>query len=34
MLESSWEEEQKIKPIRNYHSIELFAGTGGLAIGL
>lgn len=34
MLESSWENEQKIKPIRKYNSIELFAGAGGLAIGL
>ncbi|MDX8394136.1 MAG: DNA (cytosine-5-)-methyltransferase [Mariprofundales bacterium] len=34
MLESKWEEEQKIKPIRKYKSIELFAGAGGLAIGL
>ncbi len=34
MLESNWEEEQEIKPIRNYNSIELFAGAGGLAIGL
>lgn len=34
MLNSSWEDEQKIKPIRSYRSIELFAGAGGLAIGL
>jgi DNA (cytosine-5)-methyltransferase 1 len=34
MLESNWENEQKIKPLRNYKSIELFAGAGGLAIGL
>lgn len=34
MLESNWEEEQKIKPTRHYNSIELFAGAGGLAIGL
>lgn len=34
MLESHWIEEQKIKPIRQYNSIELFAGAGGLAIGL
>ncbi len=34
MLESNWEKEKKIKPIRNYKSIELFAGCGGLAIGL
>jgi len=34
MLESTWKEEQKIKPMRPYKSIELFAGAGGLAIGL
>jgi DNA (cytosine-5)-methyltransferase 1 len=34
MLESNWKKEQKIKPIRPYNSIELFAGAGGLAIGL
>ena len=34
MLESNWGKEQEIKPIRNYNSIELFAGAGGLAIGL
>ncbi|OIR24005.1 DNA (cytosine-5-)-methyltransferase [Bathymodiolus thermophilus thioautotrophic gill symbiont] len=34
MLETKWELEQKIKPIKTYNSIELFAGAGGLAIGL
>lgn len=34
MIESKWDEEKKIKSIRNYKSIELFAGAGGLAIGL
>lgn len=34
MRESSWEEEEKIVPIRKYNSIELFAGAGGLALGL
>lgn len=34
MLESKWEEESQIKPLRRYTSIELFAGAGGLAIGL
>ncbi|MCK5697399.1 MAG: DNA (cytosine-5-)-methyltransferase [Gammaproteobacteria bacterium] len=34
MLASQWEEEQKITPIKQYQSIELFAGAGGLAIGL
>jgi len=31
---SSWEQEQNIKPLRDYSSIELFAGAGGLALGL
>ena len=31
---SRWDEETKIKPQRPYRSIELFAGAGGLAIGL
>jgi len=34
MIESNWDQEQKITPIRQYSSIELFAGAGGLAIGL
>ncbi|MCK5516138.1 MAG: DNA (cytosine-5-)-methyltransferase [Desulfobulbaceae bacterium] len=34
MVESDWLEEQKIKPLKKYNSIELFAGAGGLAIGL
>jgi DNA (cytosine-5)-methyltransferase 1 len=34
MLESKWEQQQNIIPYRNYKSIELFAGAGGLAIGL
>lgn len=34
MLESKWKDEQKIKPLKNYNSIELFAGAGGMAIGL
>lgn len=32
--ESSWEEESKIKPNRQYNLVELFAGGGGLAIGM
>lgn len=31
---STWEQEQNITPLRNYTSIELFAGAGGLALGL
>lgn len=34
MNESSWENEEKIKPVRKFNSIELFAGAGGLALGL
>jgi len=34
MIESNWDEDQKITPIKKYRSIELFAGAGGLAIGL
>ncbi len=34
MLGSHWEEEQKTLPLRTFTSIELFAGGGGLAIGL
>ena len=31
---SSWEKEEKIRPLRQFNSIELFAGAGGLALGL
>jgi DNA (cytosine-5)-methyltransferase 1 len=34
MLESNWHQQQSILPNRKYQSIELFAGAGGLAIGL
>jgi DNA (cytosine-5)-methyltransferase 1 len=34
MLDSTWDEEIQIKPTRPFSSIELFAGAGGLAIGL
>lgn len=34
MLCSSWKQESSIQPIKNYTSIELFAGAGGLALGL
>ncbi len=30
---SKWDEEIKIKPNRDYSSIELFAGAGGMALG-
>jgi DNA (cytosine-5)-methyltransferase 1 len=31
---SNWEAEMKIQPDRHYKSLELFAGAGGLAIGM
>ena len=34
LFNSEWEEELKTTPIRPYKLIELFAGAGGLAIGL
>lgn len=34
MVNSSWDEELKIRPSRPYTSIELFAGAGGLALGM
>ncbi len=34
MVESDWEKEMLTKPIRPYTSIELFAGAGGLALGM
>lgn len=34
MAESSWDEEMLTKPLRPYTSIELFAGGGGLALGM
>lgn len=34
MLESNWQEESRITAARPFTSIELFAGAGGLALGL
>ena len=34
MLHSQWFEELETKPYRAYSSIELFAGAGGLALGM
>lgn len=34
LFNSNWTEELKIVPIRQYKLLELFAGTGGLAIGM
>ena len=34
MVHSAWEEEMRVRPLRAYTSIELFAGAGGLALGM
>lgn len=34
MLDSKWEEEMDVTPLRCYNSVELFAGGGGLALGM
>ncbi|MCK8136338.1 DNA cytosine methyltransferase [Pseudoalteromonas sp. 2CM28B] len=34
LIETKWDEELKIKPIRQYNLVELFAGGGGLALGM
>jgi len=34
LQQSKWTTEMKVKPLKTYKSIELFAGTGGLALGL
>lgn len=34
MIESQWAEEIRTEPMRVYTSIELFAGAGGLALGM
>ena len=34
MVDSPWEEEMATRPLRPYTSIELFAGAGGLALGM
>ena len=34
MLETNWEEEFHTAPLRDYTSVELFAGAGGLALGM
>lgn len=34
MIETKWDEEMQTIPLRQYNSIELFAGAGGLAIGM
>lgn len=34
MMDSNWENELQTRPLRQYTSVELFAGAGGLALGL
>lgn len=34
MIESKWEEEQSPIPLRDFTTVELFAGAGGLALGM
>ena len=34
MLESNWEKEIQVAPRRDFTSVELFAGAGGLALGM
>ena len=34
MLESRWDEEAQVTPLRDFTSVELFAGAGGLALGM
>ncbi len=34
MIDSDWEKEMQTHPLRHYTSIELFAGAGGLALGM
>lgn len=34
MLNTNWNDEKKVTPLRQYNSIELFAGGGGLALGM
>ena len=34
MLESRWSDEERVTPLRQYNSVELFAGGGGLALGM
>ena len=34
MLETNWDEEFHVAPLRDFTSVELFAGAGGLALGM
>lgn len=33
-IHTTWDQEMTVRPLRRYRSIELFAGSGGLALGL
>lgn len=34
MIDTKWDEEFYVSPLRDYTSVELFAGAGGLALGM
>lgn len=34
MLDTNWDEEANVVPLRDFTSVELFAGAGGLALGM
>lgn len=34
MLSSNWDEEKHVTPLRDFTSLELFAGAGGLTLGM
>ena len=34
MLETHWDEEAHVTPLRDFTSVELLAGAGGLALGM
>lgn len=34
MIDSCWDEEKRIAPLRDFTTVELFAGAGGLALGM
>ncbi|APB34684.1 C-5 cytosine-specific DNA methylase [Gloeomargarita lithophora Alchichica-D10] len=34
MINSNWDQELNVKPAKDFSSVELFAGAGGLALGL
>lgn len=34
MLTTQWDEEAQVSPVRDFTSVELFAGAGGLALGM